>query len=101
MDSINVMSPVIRIVLHRTRLSMKNNGIILQEVVAMVEDILVVVGTIKAEAIMNEISSESPMLPVIVGLSVLMEFGWLFVASVRPGVALPMPTLLVFMMLLF
>ncbi len=67
----------------------------------MVEDVLVVVGTITAEAIMNKISSESPMLPVMVGFSVSMEFGWLFVASARPGVALPMPTLLVFMMLLF
>ncbi len=38
-------------------------------------------------------------IPIIMGLSVLIEFGWLFVASVRPGVALPMPTLLVFMML--
>ncbi len=101
MDSINVMSPVIRIVLHRTSLSLKKRGTVLQVVVAMVEDVLVVVGTIKAEAIMNGINLESPMLPVIVGFSVLMEFGWLFVASVRPGVALPMPTLLIFMMLLF
>ncbi len=30
------------------------------------------------------------------GSSVLMEFGWLFVASVKPGVALPMPTLQIF-----
>ncbi len=35
------------------------------------------------------------------GFGVLMEFGWLFVASVRPGVALLMPTLLVLMILLF
>ncbi len=95
------MSHVIRIVLHRIRLSLKKRGTMLQVVVAMVEDVLVVVGTIKAEAIMNGISLEPPMLPVIVELSVLMEFGWLFVASVRPGVALLMPTLLVFMMLLF
>ncbi len=92
MDSIDVMSPVIRIVLHRTRLSLKKRGTVLQVVVAMVEDVLVMVGTIKAKAIMNRISLESPMLPVIVGLSVLMEIGWLFVASVSPGVALPMPS---------
>ncbi len=40
-------------------------------------------------------------IPIIMGLSVLIEFGWLFVANVKPGGALPMPTLLVFMMLLF
>ncbi len=97
----SIVSLVIRIILLRTRLSLKKKGTMLQVVVAMVEDVLVVVGTIKAEAIMNRISLELPMLPIIVGFSVLMEFGWLFVASVRPGVALPMPTLLVFMMLLF
>ncbi len=101
MDSIDVMSPVIRIILHRTRLSLKTKGTVLQVVVAMVEDVLVVVGTIKAKAIMNGISLESPMLPIIVGFSVLMEFGWLFVASVRPRVAPQMSTLLAFMMLLF
>ncbi len=101
MDSIVMMSLVIRIVLHRTRLNLKKRGTVLQVVVAMVEDVLVVVGTLKAEAIMNGINLELPMLPVIVELSVLMEFGWLFVASIRPGVALPMPTLLVFMKLLF
>ncbi len=100
MDSIVVESLVIRIVLHRTRLSLKKRGTRLLVVFAMVEDVLVVVGTIKAEAIMTRISLELPMLPVIVGFCVLMEFGWLFVASVRPGVALPMPILLVFMMLL-
>ncbi len=63
MDSINVMNHVIRIALHRTRLSLKKRGTTLQVVVAMVEDVLVVVGTIKAEAIMNRISLESPMLP--------------------------------------
>ncbi len=65
------------------------------------EDVLVVVGIIRDEAIMNGTSLESPILPIIMGFSVLMEFGWLFVASFRPGVALPMPTLLVFTMLLF
>ncbi len=37
MDSINVMSHVIRIVLHRTRLSLKKRGTMIQEVVAMGE----------------------------------------------------------------
>ncbi len=101
MDSIIVESLVIRIVLHRTRLSLKKRGTMLQLVVAMVEDILVEVCLIRAKAIMNGVSLELPMLPVMVGFSVLMEFGWLFVASVKPGVAFPMPTLLVFMMLLF
>ncbi len=101
MDSIDVMNHVIRIVLHRTRLSLKKRGTMLQVVVALVEDILMVVGTIKAKAMMNGISLELPMLPVIVGFSVLMEFGWLFVASIRPGVAPLMSTLLAFMMLLF
>ncbi len=99
--SIIVMILVTRIVLHRTRPSLKKRGIMLQVVVAMVEDVLVVAGTIKAEAIMNGISLELPILPVMVGFSVLMDFGWVFEASVRPKVALPMPTLLVFMMLLF
>ncbi len=35
------------------------------------------------------------------GIKFLMEFEWIIVASVRPGVALPMHILLVFMMLLF
>ena len=99
--SIIVTSLVIRIVLHRTRLSLKKTGIIPQVVVAMVEDILVVVGIIRDEATMNGTSLESPILPVIMGFSVLMEFGWLFVASVRPGVVLLMPTLLALIMLIF
>ena len=101
MDSIIVMSLVIRIALHRTRLSLKKTGTMLQEVVAMVEDVLMVVGIIRAKATMNGTSLESPILPIIMGFSVLMEFGWLFVASVRPGVAPQMPILLAFMMLLF
>ncbi len=100
MDSFAVMSLMIRIKLHRTRLSLKKKGTMLQEVVTMVEDVLVVVGIIRAEATMNRTSLESPILPIIMGFSVLMEFGWIFVASVRPGVALLMPTLLVCMMLL-
>ncbi len=52
----------------------------LQVEVALVEDILlVVVSIIRAEAIMNGISLELPTLPVpiIMGFSILMEFGWL------------------------
>ena len=58
MDYIVVECFVIRIVLHRTRLSLKKRGTVLQVVVAMVEDVLVVVGTIKAEAIMKGTSLE-------------------------------------------
>ncbi len=103
MDSIIVMSLVIRIILHRTRLSLKKTGTMLQVEVALVEDVRVVVGIIRAKAIMSRTSLECPTLPVsiVTGFSVLMEFGWLIVASVRPGVALPIHTLLVFMMLLF
>jgi hypothetical protein len=103
MALIVVTSLMIRIALHRTGLSLKKRGIVLQVVVAMVEDVIVVVGIIKAEAIMNGTSLELLTLPVLIimGFSVLMEFGWLFVASVRPGVALPMLTPLVFMILPF
>ncbi len=87
--------------MHRTRLSLKKRGTSLLDVVAMVKDILIVASIIKAKAIMNGIRLESPMLPVIVGFSDLMEFGWLFVASVRPGVVLLTPTLLVLVMPLF
>ena len=58
MALIVVTSLVIRIVLHRTRLSLRKRGIVLQVVVAMAEDVVVVVGIIKAEAIMNGTSSE-------------------------------------------
>ncbi len=103
MDSIIVESLMIRIILHSTRLSLKKRGSKLQVEVVLVKDILVVVGTMRAKAIMNRTSLECPTLPVpiIIGLSVLMEFGWPFVASVRPGVALLMPILLAFMTLLF
>ncbi len=64
----------------------------------LLEDVLMAVSIIKAKAIMNRTSLEWPTLPVpiVIGFKVLMEFGWIFVASVRPGVVLP-----VFMMLLF
>ncbi len=103
MDSIIVESFMIRIALHRTRLSLKKRGTVLQEVVAMVEDVLMMVSIIKAKATMNGTSLECPTLPVsaVMGFSDLMEIGWLFVASVRPGVAPQMPILLAFMMLLF
>ncbi len=78
--SIIVMSLMIRIVLYRTRLSLKKRGTVLQVVVAMVEDILVVVSIIRAKAIINRTSLECPTLPmsIVIRFSVLMEFGWLF-----------------------
>ncbi len=75
MDSIIAMSLVIRIVLHRTRLSLKKRGTMLQVEVSLVQDVLVVVGIIRAKATMNRTSLESPILPIIMGFSVLMEFG--------------------------
>ncbi len=101
MDSILVMSLVITIVLHRTSLSLKKRGTVLLVVVAILRDVLVVVGIIRAEAIMNRTSLELPILSFIMGFSVLIDFGWLFVANVRPVKALPMHTQLAFMMLLF
>ncbi len=56
--TIIVMSIVIRIILHRTRLSLKKKGTMLQVVVAIVEDVLVVVGIIRAKAIMKGTSLE-------------------------------------------
>ncbi len=58
MDSIVVESLVIRIVLNRTRLSLKKRGTFLQVVVAMVEEILMMVGIIRAKAIMKGTSLE-------------------------------------------
>ncbi len=58
MDSIVVESLVIRISLHRIRLSLKKRGPTLQVVVALVEDVLVVVGIIRAEEIMKGTSLE-------------------------------------------
>ncbi len=58
MDSIIVESLVIRIVLNRTRLSLKKQGPTLQVEVALVEDVLVVVGIIRATAIMKGTSVE-------------------------------------------
>ncbi len=49
---------MIRIALHQTRLSLKKRGTVLQEVVAMVDDVLVVVGIIRAKANMKETSLE-------------------------------------------
>ncbi len=75
MDSIVVERMMIRIILNRTRLSLKKRGTILQKEVTLVEDVLMVVGIIRAKAIMNGKSLELQMLPVIVVFSVLMEFG--------------------------
>ncbi len=58
MDSIIVESLVIRIVLHRTRLSLKKRGTMLQVEVALVEDVLVVVSIIRAKATMKGTISE-------------------------------------------
>ncbi len=58
MASIIVTSLMIRIVLHRTRLSLEKRGIVLHVMVAMVQDDLVVVSTITAEAILKGASFE-------------------------------------------
>ncbi len=58
MDSIVVESHVIRIILHRTRLSLKKRGTMLQVEVALVEDVLVVVDIMRSKAIMKGISLE-------------------------------------------
>ncbi len=53
MDSIVVESLMIRIISHRTRLSLKKGGTMLQVVVTMVDDFLMVVSIIRADAIMK------------------------------------------------
>ncbi len=55
--------------------------------------VLIVVGIIKVEEIMNGTSLEWPIPPmfITIGFSGLMEFGWLFVASIRPEVVHLMP----------
>ncbi len=53
MDSIVVEGLVIRIILHRTRLGLKKKGTMLQVEVALGEDVLVVVGIIRARSIMK------------------------------------------------
>ncbi len=58
MDSIDAMSLVIRIVLLRTRLSLKKKETMLQVVVAMVEDVLAVVGITRAKALIKGTSLE-------------------------------------------
>ncbi len=58
MGSIVEESLVIRIALHRTRLSLKKQGTMLQVEVTLVEDVLMVVGTIKAKAIIKGTSLE-------------------------------------------
>ncbi len=54
MDSIVLKILVIRIVLNRTRISLKKQGTTLQVEVALVEDVLVVVSIIRANAFMEE-----------------------------------------------
>ncbi len=58
MDSTIEASLVIRIILHRTRLSLKKRGSMLQLVVVMVEDVLVVVNIIRSKAITNRTGLE-------------------------------------------
>ncbi len=72
-----VTSLMIIIVLHRTRLSLKKRGSMLQVEVALVEDILVVVSVIRVKAIMGGTSLEFQILPmsIVLGFSVLMKFG--------------------------
>ena len=58
MDSIVVESLVIRIILNRTRLSLKKQGPTFQVEVALVEDVLVAGGAIRVKTIMNRTSLE-------------------------------------------
>ncbi len=58
MASIVVASLVTRIVWHRTRLRLKKKGTVFQVVVALVQEILMVVNIIRAEAIMKGTSLE-------------------------------------------
>ncbi len=58
MATIIVMSLVIRIVLYRTRPSFKKRGTMLQVEAALMEDVFVVVGIIRAKEILNKTSLE-------------------------------------------
>ncbi len=71
--------------------------------VVLEEDILMVAKIIKVVGIMNSTSLEWQTLPALlmVELTVLMRFGWLIVANIIPGVALPMLMALVSMVLPF
>ncbi len=71
--------------------------------VTAVEGILMVAKIIMAAGTMNETRLEWPILPILVMVefTVLMGYGWSFVAGVIPGVALPMLTLLALVMLPF
>ncbi len=61
--------PLIKILLLRLRLSLKKRRTLFQVVVTMVEDILVVVGLIRAKAIMSRTSLELPILPIKIEFS--------------------------------
>ncbi len=102
MVSIIVISLMTKIALLKTRSSLKMRGINKEVVVAVVKDILIVISITKAEGIMNGTSLESPIMPLsnTMRFSVLMKFGWPFVTSVRPRVALLMLTQMAFMMLI-
>ncbi len=58
MDSIIEESLVIRIIFHRTRQSLKKIGTMLLVEVALVEDVLVMVGVIRTKATMKGTSLE-------------------------------------------
>ncbi len=85
-------------VLQKTRLNFKRREIVDHVKVAVIEDILVVAELFKVLGTMTRTSLEWEMPPslLVVEFIALMEYGWLIVANVIPGVALPMLTPLVF-----
>ncbi len=101
MVTIITRSPMTKPALHRTRLSFKGRGIIKHVMVAAVEDILMVAKINKVVGSRNRTSLEWQTLSTLLTMefTVLMGFGWLLVANIIPGVALPMLTPLVSMML--
>ncbi len=96
-----VRNPVTRPKLCRTGLSFTRRGVVNQVIVTVTENVLMVAAIIKAKETMKGTNLEWQTLPVLVLVEfiVLMEFGWFIVANVIPGVALPMPTPLISMML--
>ncbi len=89
--------------LHRTRQSFKSSGIVFQVMVAVEEDVFVVAKIIKAMGTMNRSRLECQILPTSPTMEfiVLMGYGLLIVANVIFGVALPMLTPLISIMLPF
>ncbi len=99
-DLIIVKNHMTNTALRRTRLRFKRRGIIDKEIVAVMEDVLVVAAVIKAVEMMKGTNLEWQTLPMLltVNFTVLMEFGWFIVANVIPGVTLPMSTTLIMML---